>query len=303
MDVPADPVCSIEFWFDDGTIVLQVEDTLYRVYRGLLAARSTVFLDTFSIPQPAEERTEIGGCPVVRLHDKAPDFTHFLRALHQYGSFPNCPVTGFAELNAILRLSDKYDVPALRDSMLSILSSLYPSSLQNWSNPTPLEGYTSHSYDHISALNLTIKMDIRSVLPAIMYAICKLFDTQQILYGTKSRKIEEKLYRDRCVAAIPQLTLAEQNILNYLLLESSDACDDGPVCNEERLRWLKLEVEDTESYSPPNPLLNSNSDCWENLGLCSAYHEAAKVSYNERRQKLWEALPRIFQLGTWDDLS
>lgn len=86
MDVPPELFRSTEFWFDDGTVVLQVENTLYRVYRGLLSSRSTVFHDTFSIPQPVEERTEIEGCPVVQLHDRSKDFTRFLKALHHYGS-------------------------------------------------------------------------------------------------------------------------------------------------------------------------------------------------------------------------
>lgn len=86
MDVPAELVRSTEFWFEDGTVVLRVENTLYRVYRGLLASRSTVFHDTFSIPQPAEEREEIDGCPVLQLHDKEEDFTWFLKAFHHRGS-------------------------------------------------------------------------------------------------------------------------------------------------------------------------------------------------------------------------
>jgi hypothetical protein len=86
MDTSAELVRSPDFWFEDGTVVLQVETTLFRVYRGLLASRSTVFCDTFSIPQPPEsERNEIEGCPVVELHDKAKDFVRFLKALHNYG--------------------------------------------------------------------------------------------------------------------------------------------------------------------------------------------------------------------------
>ncbi|KAJ7606357.1 hypothetical protein DFH06DRAFT_1486902 [Mycena polygramma] len=305
MEVPGHLGCSPEFWFDDGTVVLQVETTLYRVYRGLLAARSTVFRDTFSIPQPAEEKTEIGGCPVVRLHDKATDFNHFLKALHQYGSFPNCPVSGFAELDAILRLSDKYDVPALRASMLSILSCLYPTSLQTWSDgdrkTNSLTGYTSGPNDNILALNLAVTMDIRPVLPAIMYSICSRLQSEQILHGTYGR-IHHETYRDRCLAAIPQLAVAQQNGRRYLTLNSGAECDDSPECNEERLRWLRIELGGSEPYSAPDPLFDENAKSWGNLGLCSSCLNAAKQSYNHGRQNLWDTLPVTFQLGTWDSL-
>ncbi|KAJ7146475.1 hypothetical protein C8R44DRAFT_757568 [Mycena epipterygia] len=166
--------------FDDGTIVLQVENTLYRVYRGLLASRSTVFRDTFSIPQPAtEESTQIEGCPVVQLHDRAKDFTRFLLALHHYGPYTKCPVTCFGELGSILSLSDKYDVPILRDAMVSVLCDLYPSSLETWSTDhQDPSGYKSHSFDHFYALNIVV--NIRPVISAVMYALYTSFDLENI---------------------------------------------------------------------------------------------------------------------------
>ncbi|KAJ7246188.1 hypothetical protein C8J57DRAFT_1523691 [Mycena rebaudengoi] len=67
LDDAAELVRSADFWFIDGTIVLQVEQTLFR---------------------PAGESADvIDGCPVVHLHDAEVDFTRFLKALHNYESF------------------------------------------------------------------------------------------------------------------------------------------------------------------------------------------------------------------------
>jgi hypothetical protein len=38
--LPVEPVRSTDVWYDDGTLVLCAEDTLFRVYRGVLAAQS-----------------------------------------------------------------------------------------------------------------------------------------------------------------------------------------------------------------------------------------------------------------------
>ena len=70
-----------EFWFDDGSVVLNVQSTLFRVHRSILSMHSTVFSDMFSIPQPPDQ-TAIEGCPVVHLHDSADDFTYLLKALY-----------------------------------------------------------------------------------------------------------------------------------------------------------------------------------------------------------------------------
>ena len=67
------PVRSM-YWFDDGNVILEAENTQFRVHRSLLARHSKVFKDMFSLPQPATDpglRPEC--CPVVFLSDKVTD--------------------------------------------------------------------------------------------------------------------------------------------------------------------------------------------------------------------------------------
>jgi hypothetical protein len=69
------------FWFDDGSIVLSVEQTLFRVHRSVLCINSEIFADMFSIPPPNGETT-IEGCTVVHLPDKAADFVDLLHVFY-----------------------------------------------------------------------------------------------------------------------------------------------------------------------------------------------------------------------------
>jgi hypothetical protein len=69
-------------WFDDGSVVLQVEMTQFRVHRSVLSTNSDIFRDMFSVPQPAEEGEVIDGCPVVHLPDSADDWTFVLQGLY-----------------------------------------------------------------------------------------------------------------------------------------------------------------------------------------------------------------------------
>src|ERR1700733_603420 len=80
-----------EFWFDDGSVVLNVQTTLFRVHRSTLSMHSTVFSDMFSIPQPPDQLA-IEGCPVVHLHDSAEDFACLLKALYDplYAKLISC---------------------------------------------------------------------------------------------------------------------------------------------------------------------------------------------------------------------
>lgn len=69
-----------DLWFTDCSLVIQAENSLFRVSRSMLADRSSVFRDMFMVPQPAEQEL-LDGCPVVARPDSAADVTAFLKAL------------------------------------------------------------------------------------------------------------------------------------------------------------------------------------------------------------------------------
>jgi BTB/POZ domain len=88
-----EPTRHTEFWLHDGSIVLSVQETLFRVHQTILANHSEVFADLFRLPQPTEdaekgemkegsEMQKIDGCHVVHLQDDADDFVDLLKAIY-----------------------------------------------------------------------------------------------------------------------------------------------------------------------------------------------------------------------------
>lgn len=78
-------VRSEELWFKDGTIVLQAENILFRVYSGLLSKHSQFFEQLFSLPQPTDAE-KYDGCPLIKLAgDAADDTRNFLLMIHEIG--------------------------------------------------------------------------------------------------------------------------------------------------------------------------------------------------------------------------
>lgn len=70
-----------ELYLTDGSLVILVESTLFRVYSGLLAIHSEAFrgmVDAGS--SKVSEESSYDGCPLVMLSDTAEDVAHFLRA-------------------------------------------------------------------------------------------------------------------------------------------------------------------------------------------------------------------------------
>jgi hypothetical protein len=74
-----------ELYFPDGNIILEAGMTHYRVSRGILAARSPVFNEVLSLPQPKQGvgGGQVDGCDVVHLFGDDPqEVTYFLRAIY-----------------------------------------------------------------------------------------------------------------------------------------------------------------------------------------------------------------------------
>jgi hypothetical protein len=70
-----------EIWHSDGSIVLQADNTQFRVHWGLLALHSSFFRNMQGLPQPPNQPS-IDGCPIVALHDAVVDVEYLLKALY-----------------------------------------------------------------------------------------------------------------------------------------------------------------------------------------------------------------------------
>lgn len=69
-----------ELWYEDGNIILSVDNTLFKVFCGVLASECTVFADMLAVGNP-DNGERIDGCPVIHLDDSVEDFENFLRVL------------------------------------------------------------------------------------------------------------------------------------------------------------------------------------------------------------------------------
>ena len=84
-DSESEPATRSEnFWFDDGSIILEVESTQFRIHRSILARYSTVFDDLFQVPQPESDKSDwVDGCPIVGMSgDTTKDWEHILSFIY-----------------------------------------------------------------------------------------------------------------------------------------------------------------------------------------------------------------------------
>lgn len=69
-------------YFSDGNICLAVENTVFKLHRGILCRHSEVFSSMFAFPPPEAGQEAYEGCPVVRLVDALDDFRPLVQILY-----------------------------------------------------------------------------------------------------------------------------------------------------------------------------------------------------------------------------
>lgn len=69
-----------DVWYDDGNMVLKAGSVVFRIHKGVLIARSTVFRDMFAVASVSDETFE--DCPLVHLSDEPSELRHVLKALY-----------------------------------------------------------------------------------------------------------------------------------------------------------------------------------------------------------------------------
>ncbi|KAJ7753403.1 hypothetical protein DFH07DRAFT_941300 [Mycena maculata] len=319
----SDPHRVEELWFEDGSIVIQAGNSQFRVHRGILAARSPVFQDMLSFPQPPDAEL-VDGCPIVRLHDSATDVTAFLKAIFEpefFGPFPTA--TTFDTIVGCLRLSHKYGVDYLRRRALIHLSSAYRTKLSESDTSTYNENNPNRgaleiiswpwpegpSYN-VYAIQIAREIGALWIIPSAFYDLSGAF-----------RRIGRGVFHGASYRGIPTSLSAhdEESFFNGHNIQSqSTATDimaflsDPPVIDgcpsPKECAFLRLQViSDAREMIRANPSIPLDvwiADDWEKLrDLCPTCLAALQTAHQAARQVFWDKLPEIYGLPSWEELE
>jgi len=320
---PNGPHRPSELWFEDGNLIIQAGNSQFRVYRGVLAARSSVFQDMLAFPQPSDSEL-VEGCPLVHLPDTAGEVTVFLKAIFDSGFFLPYPFpTDLDTIAGTLRLSHKYGVEYLRRRALVHLTSSYPTTLSDFdavfldsTEGSPLlEAPSWHKPEMLAfkifLIPLAREVECLWILPTAFYFLS---------LSSGSMELGAKIYRGTTYNGMSAgLSEADQEaflngshkqsasifdpILRFLLFPVEIAGCTQAMCYKRRLQAFEANRQDREDY-PYDPLVVWNSSDWELLGdICPVCLESLKQTYNEARQKFWDDLPKMYGLPPWPELE
>ncbi|KAJ6548101.1 hypothetical protein DFH09DRAFT_1366966 [Mycena vulgaris] len=327
MEVDNEPVVRVqELWFDDGNLIIQAGSSLFRVYRGVLAARSSVFQDMLSFPQPPESDL-VEGCPLVRLHDSSAEVTVFLKAIFDSGFFEMYPSpTKIDVLTGVLRLSHKYAVDYLRRRALGHLSSALftrlsahdnaeaPGNSSRWKRPSWT--IPDDLFGLIKIIQLAREVDAPWVLPYAFYRLADRSATDEVdlptclqlqfFEGALAQLCEDdglSFTKGYCV----QISTGTTDVLHFLQFPPTiSGCLTKYDCLLARLDALEQAHEDRRSSAyQADPLLLWSGPDWGRLQaiVCGICLKSLNAAHQKALQDFWNQLPGMYGLPEWADLE
>lgn len=202
----------------------------------------------------------------------------------------------------VLRLSTKYDVPDLRRRALNHLASVFPTTLAAWDNRSSTRTFPEidgESKDHLLLLELITEVNALWLLPAALYD-CG-YPSSDI---TASRNITADVSY-RLTHAYPRIVNAGTRLILNVFTKSEPFCESVAECGQTRLGHLSYNL--IAPAHMPELCLST----WEELDysdlpmnvLCLTCLASCKATLDAERKKVWEKLPRMYDLPLWAELE
>ncbi|TRM62031.1 hypothetical protein BD626DRAFT_433440 [Schizophyllum amplum] len=288
-------------WYRDGSIVLHVDDVLFRVHQTTLERLSDFFKDLFGVPQPEGEE-QVEGCLVVRLGgDKCVDWVHLLDAMYDNLYFDSLASQtlgdSFPSTSSILRLATKYLIIAYRRKCITILSRHFPS--RAIFQPKDFNrGITPNQCGDM--ISLGRELNLLALLPSaylllVTYPAANPTETADVVYSVVSISPHDK--NDIYHGTLGLITAQADALFPFAhTFTPPDDCEQG-------------DCSPCPSFAPLHRqpcvihFFNKGEFTALKSTICEVCRKKLKEIYREGRQKTWERLPEIFRLGKdWDEL-
>jgi hypothetical protein len=206
------------------------------------------------------------------------------------------------QLEGVLRLSTKYEMPTFRQECISYIASCFPSKLCDF-------------YDEISsgieqlscfwAVTMARECNIPEIIPCAMY-LCTRQSALDIINGDDNGKNRlSQGDQNLCWEAREQLArMAESEVFSFVWsFQPHIACQTLKQCKNGARGFIRIFYE-TDSIHPYGRMEALRIEDFSKYGknVCGCCLSAIQTSHEMGRQGVWSALPRLFGLGSWDDI-
>ncbi|KAI0314591.1 hypothetical protein OF83DRAFT_436044 [Amylostereum chailletii] len=316
-DASALPEKYKELFFDDGNIILQCQDAIFRVHRSVLSVHSEVFRDMFAVGTPQDSLAE--GVAVVHMPDPAEDMYHLIKMFYFANHVRNQNTMDMRFLTGLLDISSKYMVDFVQTEIGGYLRAYFPSSLSEFQVSYESLDATLTVSDCIRAIRAGIKHNIPEILPVAYYR-CSQFPPKAIFRGyTGDAPAEGETVvtlpmeaLETCILGRHQLVREKRIIMDDYIRKYLDNTYErhcSQALMQQFVAYFVGENKMVNGYENDVHLFNR-----ERVAMCMGKEELLDLicrpcqlewidEEDIGRGMLWRRLPSFYGLGTWAELS
>ncbi|KLO04855.1 hypothetical protein SCHPADRAFT_1003167 [Schizopora paradoxa] len=311
-------------WFFDGSVVLATDTLLFKVHKGFLSLKSSVFKDMFELPSPdGSALGEVGavimpelyeGTPMVTLvGDKGTDVEQLLLAVYEKRYINrdrnDLSLEAFA---ALLRLSTKYDFKDIRRELITLAGRHYPMFQSSYEFTSSLHcklgvgQMFSQRRDSIVLLQAMFESNVDYLLPILYYSCCS-FSMETILAEAHSIRAEclhnLLIGREKLQSRLKMYITKLPDILHACTGSTGCTSPDGKKCpHVGRFANLCDLLDTTDLYSIAGARTIYKKLLVHPPGICKGCRSLLMRTIESERQKIWEEIPSMFGYPGWRDL-
>lgn len=154
----------------------------------------------------------------------------------------------------------------------------------------------------ISRLLLAQGLHLAWAMPVGMYALSRM-TIEKILNGYSGNGTMHRLppsLQTECLIAHDALMIAQNHeTFRFLRSLGVDGCGSDKSCRASR----QLILEAFTGHDRLDPLGYVTQEGWSTITLCAACRVAGQTEYDTARQTVWDQLPSIFNLPSWEELK
>ncbi|KLO07729.1 hypothetical protein SCHPADRAFT_836184 [Schizopora paradoxa] len=299
-----------KLWFEDGNIVLATDVHLYCVHRGVLAWNSTVFKDMLELPSvgitsnSAADGIVIGdsweGKPLVRMvGDRDEDVYHILMALYDIRFYSAHKPTTLPVFLSLIRMGTKYNFSYILDEISVHTKCAYPTDLHSMGDRSFRDLLIEYKdEDDLLLLAVAEQCDMKIILP-LLYFDCAASPLENILKASKELNLRDSSFL-KIIRGHEQVSSYSKQ-LGVVLFLPHQKCT--PSCQTARMSLLAKYLKDPPNYPVHEILMGDELNDEEDLraSICDDCSEKSSEGVEAFRLEVWNSIPGMFELGTWDD--
>ncbi|KAF9783269.1 hypothetical protein BJ322DRAFT_1110149 [Thelephora terrestris] len=294
------------FYLEDGNVEVLCGNTLFRVHTSVISFHSPILRGMFAQTCLATAESP-NGCPRVLSSDTATDFVTLLKVIY----LPEFPernmVPDFNTFSSLLRITEKYEMSALRYRLLEAVRDGYPDAFDKVIPTKPLGEVTfSGPIPHPNeVLNLFVQQKLTSALLMAYYMAARkgvdsFMDRCLPTSATLSPEILQTVIKG--LIALREL---ERDEIHRLVLGSmgSHPCSSAN-CTSHKTKDPRVSdahqrvIDQIAGYSRPRTkVLQVLSLSGIRGGFCGSCVKGWEDGHVGVSKKAWDMLPKVFGLG------